>query len=214
MFLVCDRTKSARAKALREKIFSAGYPCAVSKISEIANYLPLVRILTFTDVFDDVRRTPYDNIRVIALGNGFVNSALNAQRLEKEELLLPELERVRDEFFHVKEEWVERFGKFYDDGIFMAKDFFQVYGNIVAPTEREYQIFRYLQVVSRLCEYVPAERICRFCYPAAKMPKDETEAAKNLAVHVANLNQKCEVSMGYHLIEAKRFIGYRLVKLY
>lgn len=214
MFLVCDKTITARAKALREKVYNAGFPCAVAKISDISDYLPLVRILTFTDVFDDLRRTPYDHIRVISIGMGFVNSALNAQRLEKEELLLPELERVRDEFFHVKPEWIRQFGKFYDDGIFMSKEFFQVYGSIVEPTEREYRIFHYLQVVSRLCKYVPAERVCRFCYPASKIPKDETTAAKNLAVHVANLNQKCSESMGYHLIEAKRFIGYRLIKLY
>ncbi len=212
MFLVCDKTKSERASVLREKILRAGYPCACSIVSEIGQYLPLLRIITFMDVLDNVRRTPYDDIRVLAIGEGFVNSALNAGQLSREEDVLPEIENVVNAFFHVKEEWIQMFGMFYDDGTFMSREFFQIYGNIIVPTEREYLIFKYLQMASRLCDYVPAERICRFCYQASKIPKNEREASKNLAVHVTNLNQKCQNSMGCHLIEAKRFIGYRLIK--
>ena len=94
----------------------------------------------------------------------------------------------------------------------MADDFFQIFGNSIVPTDREYLIFKYLQMASRLCDYVPAERICRFCYPASKLPKDEREASKNLAVHIAHLNQKSQDVMYCHIIEAKRFIDYRIRK--
>lgn len=212
MFLVCDKTRSERAAVLREKILRAGYPCAFCAVSEISDYVPLLRIITFTDVLDDVRHTPFDDVRVITIGNGFVNSVLNADQVEREDEILRAIETIVHEFFHVKPEWFQPFGVFYDDGIFMADDFFQIFGNIIVPTEREYRIFKYLQMTSRVCDYVPAERICRFCYPASKFPKNEREAAKNLAVHVTNLNQKSQDVMKCHIIEAKRFIGYRLRK--
>jgi len=174
--------------------------------------VPLLRIVTFTDVIDDVRRTPFDDVQAITIGSGFVNSVLNADQIEREEELLPLIQEIIYEFFHVRPEWFYQFGVFYDDGVFMAKDFFQVFGNIIEPTDREYLIFKYLQMTSWVCDYVPAERICRFCYPAAKLPKNEREAAKNLAVHVTNLNQKSQKVMDCHLIEAKRFIGYRIRK--
>ncbi|MGN1346212.1 MAG: hypothetical protein ACI4V1_05470, partial [Eubacteriales bacterium] len=203
MFLVCDKTNSERAAGIRENLLLAGYPCAVTSISEIANYLPLVRIITFTDMLDDIRRTPYDEIRVLAIGDGFVNSALNAERVECAEALLPVMTKVLMDYFHVREEWVQRFGWFCDDGIFLSPYFFQVYGNIVLPTDREYLIFKYLHMTSRQNTYISAQKICRFCYRASKMPKEEGEAAKNLAVHIANLNQKCQNAIGCHLIEAK-----------
>ena len=212
MFLICDRTRSKRISVLRENILRAGYPCACCTVSEIADYVPLLRIITFTDVLDDIRRTPFDDIRAIAIGTGFVNSVLNADRLEREEDILPALRKVVYDFFHVRPEWFYPFGVFYDDGVFMADDFFQIFGNSIVPTDREYLIFKYLQMASRLCDYVPAERICRFCYPASKLPKDEREASKNLAVHIAHLNQKSQDVMYCHIIEAKRFIGYRIRK--
>ncbi len=212
MFLVCDKTRSERVVNLREKILRAGYPCACCTVLEIGKYLPLLRIITYVDVLDDVRRTPYDEVRVLTIGNGFVNSALNADQVEREEDVLPALEQIVHEFYHVKPEWVEQFGIFYDDGVFMAEEFFQIFGNIIVPTEREYLIFKYLQMTSRMWDYIPAERICQFCYRASKLPKNEEEAARNLAVHVTNLNQKSQKIMKCHIIEAKRFIGYRLKK--
>ena len=213
MFLVCDRTRrSKRAAALREKILRTGYPCACCTVSEIADYVPLLRIITFTDVLDDIRHTPFDDIRAIVIGTGFVNSVLNADQIEEEDELLPMIRTVVYDFFHVRPEWFYQFGVFYDDGVFMAEDFFQIFGNIIVPTDREYLIFKYLQMASRLCDYLPAERICRFCYPASRIPKNEREAAKNLAVHVTNLNHKSQDVMSCHIIEAKRYIGYRIRK--
>ena len=214
MFLVCDRFRSERAKALRETILRAGYPCACALISDIREYLPLLRIITYTENLDDVRRTPYDNIRVLAIGEGFVNSALNAEQVLNEEEVLPRIEEIINETYHASREWHwgKISGRYYDDGVFMSKKFFRIYENIIEPTEREYMIFKYLQMTANQCSYLPPERICRFCYPASKLPKNELEAAKNLAVHVNSLNRKCQNSMRCYLIESKRFIGYRLSK--
>ncbi len=210
MFLVCDKTYSERAANLREKILHAGYPCACCTVSEIGKNLPLLRIITYIDALDDVRHTPYDDVRALTIGTGFVNSVLNSDQVEREEEVLPFVEQLVREYYHVKPEWEEQFGVFYDDGVFMAEKFFQIFGNIIVPTEREYMIFKYLQMTSRMWDYIPAEQICRFCYQAAKMPKNEEEAAKNLAVHVTNLNRKSQKAMKCHIIEAKRFVGYRL----
>lgn len=212
MLLVCDKTNSERGNKLREKILRAGYPCAFCVVSEISSYIPLWRIITFIDVFDDVRRTPYDNVRVLVIGRGFVNSALNAERIDSEDEVLPAIEKAVYEYFHVRPDWFYRFGVFYDDGVFMSEDFFLVFGNMIVPTKREYLIYKYLQMASRACDYSPAERVCRFCYPTSKIPRDEKEAAKNLAVHVMNLNRKSREVMDCHIIEARRYSGYRLNK--
>ncbi len=213
MILVCDKTKSKRAAVLREKILLTGYPCAVSRISDIADYLPLVLIVTFVDVFDDVRRTPYDDVHVIAIGQGFVNSALNSTRVDSEADAIEEAKRYIYQLFHITKDRMMPFGVFYDTGVFMAADFFEIYGNMIIPTDREYLIFKYLHMAYHTDAYIPAERVCAFCYRASKMPKSDIESAKNLAVHVANLNQKAYSAAGYLIIKAKRFIGYRLTKI-
>lgn len=210
MFLVCDKTRSDRGKAIREKIFDAGYPCAFCEISEIADYLPVVDIITFMDVLYDVRRTPFNNIHVFVLGSGFVNSALNAHAIPPDKDLIAVLRNSLYRFFNVRLEWRGRMGVFYDDGVYMREKGFIIFGNPITPTKREYNIFKYLQVAAKLCDYVPAWRICRFCYPAKKMPKSEEEASRNLAVHIANLNRKTYKIMYCYLIEGKRFIGYRI----
>ncbi len=217
MFLVCDKVLSQRAIDLREKILHIGHPCAVGCISEIAKFMPLVQIITFTDVFDDVRRTPYDQVRVLALGeSGFINSALNARRIDNEELLFEELDRVRKEYFHVKDRWILWSGLFYDDGIFLADEyhFITVYSNVVNFSDREYQIFKYIQAVTRMCGYSPAERICWFSFPYHKIPKNTENAARVISTHISNLNREAVKVLGYPLIESKRFQGYQLVKLY
>ena len=212
MFLVCDKTKSERAKTLRETILKAGYPCAYAAVSEIKEYLPLLRIITYTDTLNNVRRTPYDNIRVLAIGDDFVNSALNAEQIKEEDDVIPRIEQITKEYNHVSGDRIQTFGAYYDNDFFMSEKFFMIYGNIIEPTGREYMIVKYLQMAAKQCSYLPPERICRFCYPASKLPKDEREAAKNLAVHVNSLNRKCQNSMRCYLIESKRFIGYRLSK--
>lgn len=214
MFLVCDKTNSERGISLREKILHAGYPCAFCVVSEISNYLPLWRIITFIDVFDDVRRTPYDNVRVLVIGNGFVNSALNADRIDSEDEVLPAVTKAVHEYFHVQPDWFYQFGVFYDDGVFISDDygFFLVFGNMIVPTKREFLIYKYLQMTARACDYSPAERVCRFCWPTAKIPKSEKEASQNIAVHVMNLNRKSMEVMSRSLIETRRYSGYRLNK--
>jgi hypothetical protein len=163
-------------------------------------------------MLDFIRSTPYDHVRAMVIGEGFVNSALNAEQINSEEEVLPSVKQIVLDYYHVQPEWILQYGMFCDDGVFLAEDFFEIFGNIIVPTEREYLIFKYLQMTSGLRDYVSAYQICRFCYRASKIPKNEEEAAKNLAVHIANLNHKSQKAMGCRIIEARRFIGYRFRK--
>ncbi|MGN1409958.1 MAG: hypothetical protein ACI4XJ_07255, partial [Eubacteriales bacterium] len=94
---MCDIRMSRRAFELRQELFAIGYPCACAPISEIGKIGPVSLIITFSDVFEYVRRTPYDKIFVIAIGNDFVNSGLNAERVKtKEELFAATYRKIRE----------------------------------------------------------------------------------------------------------------------
>ena len=89
MILVCDRTESARAARIREELYRMGCPAAVCAIPEYRTHLPARLIVTFTDALDALRQTPLDHLHAIVLGNGFVNSALNAQALRDDSASIP-----------------------------------------------------------------------------------------------------------------------------
>ena len=82
MILVCDLKISERALSLRDRIFDRGCPCAVSGVDDIQSQFPVKVIITFADVFGEIRRRAVDDVLVVAIGIGFVNSALNAVRVD------------------------------------------------------------------------------------------------------------------------------------
>ncbi len=208
MILVCDKDITARAIGMRDFIFHAGFPCAVAKISEIADYLPIHMIVTFTDVFDDVRRTPYDNLFVLALGNGFVNSALNGRSVPSEEEIIPAIKKFLYDSFHIENNQILPFGVCLGR-VFFSADFLEIYGNPIELTTVEYMIFKYLYAFSKEEIYFSAENIYRFCFPKVL---EYTEKCNNtVSVHIFNLNQKFLDVYGQSAVKKKRFLGYRII---
>ncbi|MBQ8185445.1 MAG: helix-turn-helix domain-containing protein [Clostridia bacterium] len=207
MILVCDRTGSSRAAKIRETLYSAGCPAAFGEISDYRNARPARLIVTFTDVLDAVRQTPLDDLYAIALGDGFVNSALNAERLTDSSRLTETVKRRLLTQAEIEGKRITAFGVFGHPGVFFAKDFFEVCGNRIVPTKAEYMIFKYLMSDIDSGRCIPPEQIQRYCYPSNKL--DDESAA--IAVHISNLNRKAEEACGYHIIESVRYQGYRAV---
>jgi len=205
MILICDNDISARAIGMRDKIFHAGFPCAISEISNISEYLPLKLIVTFTDVFYDVRRTPYDDVFVLAVGKGFVNSALNAKGVTYEDDVIDEILKYIFEIYKIHEKDITAFGYCFPHGIFFSKNFIEIYGNIVELTTREYMIFKYLYSHAGDNVYLTTTKIFNFCFP------DNTSVSgkdNKISVHISHINKKFELACGKVAIKDKRFLGY------
>ncbi len=203
MILVCDRTISPRAANLQALLLDLGCPASVSAVSDIKQHLPIKLIITFCDVFDDLRRTPYDNIFAIVIGNGFVNSALNAKRADTTEAALS---LARDYLYKqngIDSTCVFPFG-IIKNALFFANMFFEIYGNIVTPTDREYLIFKYLIACTDGDRCADADMIKKFCYPASS----HEHRGNVVAAHISNLNKKIQISYGKKLIRSKRYKGY------
>ena len=207
MVLVCDSEISDRALELREKILKLGCPCAVSRISEISDYLPLKLIITFYDRFDDVRRTPYDAIFVIALGRGFVNSALNAVNAVDEDCLIEEMRKYLYKDAGITQKRRFAFGVVDPkNNIFFSKYFLELYGKRFCLTASEYMIFKYLTAFAGTGKYFPPEKVAEFCYDNRKLGQELV--SNKISVHINHINDKIKKSNGTPFIRAKRFRGY------
>lgn len=207
MILVCDRTGSVRAARIRAELYSAGCPAAFAEISEYRTSRPARLIVTFTDVLDALRQTPMDDLFAVVLGEGFVNSALNAERLADPAALTETVRRHLYRQAEIDGKKITAFGVFGHPGVFFAKDFFEIRGNRIVPTRAEYMIFKYLMSDIDSGRCIPPGQIQRFCYPSNKL--DDESAA--IAVHVSNLNRKAEEACGLRIIESVRYQGYRAV---
>jgi len=205
MILICDRTESARAAKIREMLYRMGCPAAVLALSDYRESMPARLIVTFTDALDALRQTPLDDLHAIAVGEGFVNSAMNAQALRNEKDL-PEV--LRYELLSragVGADEVTPFGVFGHPSVFFADDFVEIRGFRIEPTKAEYMIFKYLMSDRRNGRYLPPGVIQKFCYPSNKV-RDESAA---ISVHISNLNKKSRDACGVGIIETMRFSGYR-----
>lgn len=207
MVLVCDSDISERALTLREKILRLGCPCAVAKISDISEYLPLKLIVTFYDRFNDVRRTPYDSIFVIALGHGFVNSALNAIDVDTEEELLAEMRRFLLKEAGISQKRTFSFGVVEPkNNIFYSKYFVELYGKRFVLTQSEYLIFKYLTAFSGSGKFFEPGKIASFCYDNRKLGRELV--SNKISVHINHINDKIKKANGRPFIGAKRYRGY------
>ena len=161
MILICDTQVSARAQRVQEMILSLGCPAAVSPFDDIKSHLPTRLIITFADVFSIIRQAPFDDLFVIAIGDGFINTALNARgaKDEKTALLLAQKYLCDDEITYAR--GLSSTGLFLSP-IFFSKNFFEVYSNLVMPTEMEYMIFKYIYFCSKQAAYADADRISKF----------------------------------------------------
>lgn len=205
MILICDRTESARAAGIREMLYRAGCPAAVLALSDYRQSMPARMIVTFTDALDVLRRTPLDDLHAIAIGEGFVNSALNAQALRNEKDLPEAVRRELLARSGIGSDAVTPFGVFGHPSVFFSKDFFEIRGFRIEPTKAEYMIFKYLMSDYGNGRYLPPDVILKFCFPSNKL-RDESSA---ISVHISNLNKKARNACGEGIIETMRYSGYR-----
>ena len=176
---------------IRERMLACGLPAAVSALSSIREYLPVRILITFTNVFDDLRRMPYGHIFCVAVGDGFVNSALNAVRAGGEEKLPAAVLR------HLAHH--ERDDPAFD--IQLTPEIFR--GHTLVFTAFEERIFLLLALASDEGKCASPERICAFC----GAPSEDANA---VAAHVHHLNQKLAPALGDRAIRQRRFCGYYL----
>ena len=206
MILVCDRDISQRAIGLRERIFAAGLPAAVSAPADFRRNQPYPLMVTFTDFFDDLRRSPYSDAYCLALGPGFVNSALKAAPVRDEAQLLPAIRQALARELKAPKNAVQAFGTYLTSSLFFGTGFIEIRGRSVLLTGTEFRILYYLAACS--CEQRPApvDKIVRFCMPSGKQ---STEGAENrIAAHVYGINQKVEPVFGGRM----RYEGYYALK--
>ena len=211
MVLVCDREHSERAMSLRKHLRSLGCPCAVSAVSEIRDYLPVLLIVTYCDVFDDLRRTPHEDIFALVIGNGFVNTALNARRTESEDSAVEDIRSFLYRQNGMEGNRILPSGVFAENELFLSAFFFEIRGLRVCPAETEYLMFKYLLNFRKPGLYADAEKIAAFC---CSDPAMKPESLRNtVTVQIASLNRKLERIWGHKPIHAKRSLGYSLEPL-
>ena len=207
MILICDTEGSDRAINLRERLFRAGIPTAISVPSTIKKFAPFKLIITFTDVFEQIRRLPYDDIFVVAIGNGFVNTALNAVGIDNIDNAISYAKNHLFEQFEISESALFQSGICFS-GVFLSEKFFQLFGNIVIPTDTEYMIFKYLLFCTNENTLTTTSTIAAFCYSSQKKIDSNV-----LAAHISNINKKIYDSYGKKIIKSKRFEGYYIDKI-
>lgn len=208
MIAICDSEISDRAKALRKKLFSEGYPCAAVCPSEIHDCLPVKLIIAYYAVFDEIRHGPYDDIFAIVIGSGFVNSALNAIRVDTEEEACRMARDYLMNLYSIDERRCFPFGVLADPAVFLAKKHFEIFGNIVEVTVSEYMIFKYLLAHASQKYYFSPEKIRKFCYIRELHGNGNLDG--NISVHISNLNSKIENACGRTIIRSRRYYGYYL----
>lgn len=196
MILICDREVTGRAVCIRERMLAGGIPAAVSALSSIRTFLPVRCFVTFTDVFDDLRRMPFGNVFCVAVGGGFVNSALNAVRADGEE------EALSAVLQHLAGPDGTEFGFHPAPEIFRGQGFCEIRGHTVVFTPFEERLF--LLLAATRGTYVTAEKIRAFCSRGIP-PSDDANA---IAAHVHNLNLKLAAVFGERMIRQRRLCGY------
>ncbi len=208
MILICDRDISTRAQMLQDMLAERMCPCAVCSISEIRDYLPAWFIITFCDVFDDLRRAPYDDIFALVIGDGFVNTALNAARVSSDtEALQRSLDLIKQRI-GVTQSHSLPFGVL-NRSVFFCDYFIESRGSIIPLTDIEMRIFRYIFLCSADNRYAAADMIRKYCYSAAA----REHSGNVISVHIANINKKsCEI-LGQKLIGSMRHSGYYIEKI-
>lgn len=210
MILICDITVSERAKKLRKTLYNIGIPCACCQIDDIRHFVPFKLIVTFTDVFGDVRRTPFDDIRVICIGDGFVNSCVNAERVDDEHQLIKAIDRCFMNMLDVTERDVFRFGVRVKPNLYLSKRFMIINGKGVVLANAEYMIFKYLLAFADENKPISPVMLYQYCFSTHRL--DSSRVSNNIAVDVKRINQKCEKVSLDGMVKSKRDVGYYLVE--
>lgn len=205
MILVCDSEVSERAIKIRNTLLDLGSPSCVSSISDIKNHTPFCLIITFSDVFGEVRRTPFDDVFVIAIGDGFVNTALNATQAKNLESAISMARSYLRGKYCDKHNEGNYCGAFVPP-FYFSERFFEIYSNMVAPTETEYLIFKLIVFCTQSSVYANTGLIRDYCFSCIGGDSNVISA------HISSLNKKIYEAYGKKIIKSKRFKGYYLDK--
>ena len=185
MILIVDKTITDRASALREKLYSLGCPSAVCSVRDAALYRPFRLIMTFTDVFDTVRREIPDDCRTVTIGNGFVNSALNVSRFSDADRAITAAHEYLMGVFGISHEQIRTFGVMFPPSLFVSDGFIEIYGNMVTLTSTESVILKYLIAMSDEKSPVRTQTLELYCTSDGKITP-----SNRVAVHISHINSK------------------------
>ena len=205
MIVICYREDSGRARSLRERILSGGIPAAMAAPSFVRELLPAVGVITWTDCFDELRRTPCDHVFAAVLGDGFVNTALNAAAAVDEDEALRLMMGAARKKLRMPEGGEDPFGFYLTPRLYFSRDFVEWRDRQIVLTKTERMILLYL--ASSAGEENPAgfEKILRFCFPSGKQ---DGERENRIAAHICNINRKLSPITGFRVVREKRGAGY------
>ena len=206
MIVICDRDGSERARILRERMLEKGIPSAVSAPVSVKKLLPAAAILTWCELFEDLRRTPCDHVYAAVIGTGFVNTAQNAGRVPDENAALAVLREYVPKKLGFPENGRTPFGSYITPSLFLSEGFAEWRGRIVTLTKLERRILLYLITCST--ERIPAdaEKIAAFCFP--KETRNAEKIENRIAAHIYHINRKFEAVTGRHVLRDRRGAGY------
>ena len=195
-----------RARSLRERILSRGYPAAVSAPSSVKDLLPAGGIIVWEDSFDELRRMPCDHVFAAVIGEGFVNTALNAARVKDETAAVSLIRKTLPRAFTMPENGNAPFGFYLTPRLFFAEGFAEWRGRIIPLTRTERTILLYLASCARADCPAPPEKIARFCGAPGRIP--DAGGDNRIAAHIYALNRKFLPETGERVIRARRGAGY------
>ena len=206
MIVICSRDESGQARSLRERILSHGFPAAVSAPSSVKDLLPVGGIIVWQDDFDALRRTPCDRVFAAVIGEGFVNTALNAARVKDEEAAFALIRKTLPRALGMPENGSTPFGFYLTPRLFFAEGFVQWRGRIIPVTKTERLILLYLASCARAETPAPPGKIARFCSASGRIGAEGEE--NRIAAHVHALNRRFMPETGERVIRDRRLTGY------
>lgn len=201
MLVVFDAEKGDRAWEVREFFRHHAIPAAAASPEQLKNLRPFCLIVTFPDQLDVIRHMPYDDIPALVYGEGFVNRALNAERVETPAALL---EGVRQHFYrYFRLEQKDIYlgsGAFLAPGVYLSEEQLVVFGSSLELTDMELMIMKCLALSGGA--FRSADQLAAYC-DTSKLSNDR------IRVHISNINKKAALHLPRPLVESRREKGYR-----
>ncbi|MBE6617657.1 MAG: helix-turn-helix domain-containing protein [Ruminococcaceae bacterium] len=90
---------------------------------------------------------------------------------------------------------------------YFSERFFEIYSNMVAPTETEYLIFKFLVFCTKSSVYADVGSIRDYCFSG------KGGDSNVIAAHISSLNKKIHEAYGKKIIKSRRFKGYYIEKI-
>ncbi len=202
MIVIFESKITDRAVTFRDILLAKGYPCAVCDPSTIGHMTPMLAIVAFSEEIDAIRTLPYDDVPVIAYGEGFVNRALNAVKAENIDTLLQSLGNVVRRYCR-EQGWSDPTGEgiFCAPGVYLTRESITVYGSRMELPEAGVLVLRCLLFAGKDCR--SADQLAAYCCSS------DNKTSANIRVHIFNINETASARLPKPLIESVYGKGYR-----